>query len=542
MFTEPAIREKFYGREDVLKTLSKRVEALKSGYRQNVALTGNIFAGKSSILHHFLDSIHNDKMIPIYIEVIEEPFSSFANKFIATLLYGYLMSNGISCEKKLNTLIEKSEKLIPQTVEHINAIKTNLKSRSLNKAYALLLDLTFVFKKETGMSCIVVLDEFHNMQHFKVKKPFFNLGKIIMIQKGTMYIVSSSQKNKIRKILSEKLSLLFGNFEIIEVTGFNPGTSKNFIRDRLKPIEISEYYVDYIMNLTERNPFYLNIISEAFKGKASRDKSSRVNVNLLVETLKDVLYDSSGTLNQHFTNNVHFLIDKKFRKKSLLVLRAMSSGASRLKDIQTFTKKPMRKLSSKLQFLQESDFIFKQGSLFKIQDKLFEFWLKNVFFPKESALINKPDEKLAEFITLIDNDIETFLIDYKKDVQERIYDLFSCFKGDKVEIDKRVRMLPRFEKIEPLKYIDEKKYLYCKNDNNYWLCQIKKDRTDENDIIGFIQRSQDKKLKIARKLLISLSGIESNALLLAKEKGIWVWDSGIVNSLLRLYEKHTLLV
>ena len=60
MFIEPVFGKKFFGREEVLGTIQKRVTALKGGYRQNMALTGPMLSGKSSILRHFLNNIDDD--------------------------------------------------------------------------------------------------------------------------------------------------------------------------------------------------------------------------------------------------------------------------------------------------------------------------------------------------------------------------------------------------------------------------------------------------------------------------------------------------
>jgi len=70
MFTEPVTGKDFFGRDKILEVLSKRVGALKSGYRQNIALTGKMLSGKSSILHHFLESLKDASIIPLYIEVV----------------------------------------------------------------------------------------------------------------------------------------------------------------------------------------------------------------------------------------------------------------------------------------------------------------------------------------------------------------------------------------------------------------------------------------------------------------------------------------
>ncbi len=116
MISEPAIGRAFFGREDVLRVLEKRVTALKGGYRQNVALTGQMLAGKSSIIHQFLRTLEDASLVPVYIEVVPEPFGLFTDKFIATLLYNYLASCGISVVKDLTTLIATAEPHIPHTV------------------------------------------------------------------------------------------------------------------------------------------------------------------------------------------------------------------------------------------------------------------------------------------------------------------------------------------------------------------------------------------------------------------------------------------
>ena len=57
--------------------MQKRIGALKDGYRQNIALTGQSLSGKSSILHHLLFNLKEERIIPVYIEIVEEPFFNF---------------------------------------------------------------------------------------------------------------------------------------------------------------------------------------------------------------------------------------------------------------------------------------------------------------------------------------------------------------------------------------------------------------------------------------------------------------------------------
>ncbi len=205
MFSEPVLGERFFGREEVLELLNKRASALKDGYRQNVALTGQSLAGKSSIILQFLHTIREEGFIPIYVEVVKEPFRSFANKFIATMLYNALIRKGENVGIGFDILLAKTQEILPKTSQAVKQVTALIDRGDFDEAYLGLLGLTSILKEETGIPCIVILDEFDNLEHLGVKNPYLSFGKVIMVQKDTMYIVSSSRNMAIRKIISEKL-------------------------------------------------------------------------------------------------------------------------------------------------------------------------------------------------------------------------------------------------------------------------------------------------------------------------------------------------
>ena len=65
-----------------------------------------------------------------------------------------------------------------------------------------------------------------------------------------MYIVSSSRDQAIKRILSEKLSLLFGNFEIVKVAGFDTGNARGFIDTRLAGYDIEDAMKIFLVEFT----------------------------------------------------------------------------------------------------------------------------------------------------------------------------------------------------------------------------------------------------------------------------------------------------
>ena len=542
MFTEPVVGKAFFGREDILSILEKRVNALTKGFRQNVALTGQMLAGKSSILHQFLSDLKKSTLIPIYLEVVEEPFTSFANKFIATLLHNYMGSlGGTFPNNDLIGLIKTAKSQIPRTASAIKRITNDLLKKDYTLAYQKLLNLTSILKEETGKSCVVILDEFHNMEHFKIKKPYLYFGKIMMVQKDTMYIVSSSQRNTIKKILSEKLALLYGNFEIIEVSGFDDKTARAFLHEKFQNITARPPYINFITAFTDNNPFYIDVISKKIIEIANSQKLGSLSESLIIEAFTALLHSTNGTINQYFTNNIMELLDKNLRKDYLDLLIALSCGSNKLTDIAAwFGKKNTSGFTAKLDRLIALDMIYKNGVFYELQDRVFKFWLKTVYYKKKVSLVDDILRRTDDFKNEVSEELSGYLTESHLNVAERVKELFSLFDGETVEIEKKQRRLPKFVKIELQKYRTHYSLITKQKTNKYWICEIWENRIGDFEISNFIKNSRIAKEKKSKKVCITLNGIDANALLLAKEKNVWVWDLKKVNTLLRIYKKHDL--
>ncbi len=328
MLIDPVVGEKFFGRKDVLATLEKRISALKGGYRQNIAITGHRLTGKSSILNHFLFSFKDNEILPIYLEVLPEPFRQFATKFIGTLLYSYLKYNDREARDDLEYLIKESERDIPGTVSSVREILKDIQLDKTENAYSELLNLTSLFKKETGKSCVVILDEFHNLSRIGIRDPFKGFGKKIMTQKDTLYIVASSEVTSIKKILSEKLALLFGNFEKITLGGFDCRTSEAFLKKKLSDVRIDGGLLDFMIAFADGHPFYLDVFSSKINELSGSRHSGEADVSTVVGALEEMLFNSRGTLNQFFINLLQDLIDPKIEdcRETLIGIAHVGKG------------------------------------------------------------------------------------------------------------------------------------------------------------------------------------------------------------------------
>ncbi len=74
--------EKFYGRKATLDILRKRVLDFKDGYRQNVALIGERYIGKTFVLHKFLSEMAAPDTLQVYIDVEYKGVDYFCQKMV----------------------------------------------------------------------------------------------------------------------------------------------------------------------------------------------------------------------------------------------------------------------------------------------------------------------------------------------------------------------------------------------------------------------------------------------------------------------------
>lgn len=535
MFSDPVVGKNFFGRWHILTLLSKRVNGLEDGYRQNIAIIGPELLGKSSILCHFLSTLGNPKIIPLYLKLDIEPFNYFVHKFIRVLLYHFLTRNNLAVGQDLDSLLKVSQQYIPKTAKAIGRIEEYLKREELNAAYQLLLDLTAIIREESGKFCLVVLDEFHLLANFPLKEPFSNLADKIMVQKDTMYIIASSQQTFAKRILSQKLSLLFGNFETLELKPFDFKSSAQFLKQRLENVKIPLILEKFLAAFTNGHPFYLNILTAKLKELVKEKNLTEISPSLIAEAIDFVLFNSQGILNQYFTNRL-----KDFQDCATALVAIANNNIS--KEVAKYNGFSPRIYSRRLDRLIEGGIISKNGSFLEFNDHMLGFWLKSVYQRKHLSLTTDVALESKGFRVEIERMILEFTSDSQRSYIERMQELFELFSNEVVEIGQRRHRLPSFSKIYPLVEEENKEYFIAAQDNNRcWIAAISGEGLSEEEVTTFIQIIKKNGCKNKKKILIALEGMDINARLLAKQEKIWTWDLDSVNLLLKFYKKSPIV-
>ena len=544
MFSDPVVGADFFGREEILEVFKKRVESFQQGYRQNIALISQQHLGKTSVIHQYLSSLHDPAVLPVYVELKPQALAVFVDQFSRSLLYQYLKCRTYAgAQEPLNVLMERARNHIPRTVKHVEAVQELMERKNGEAAYAQMFELTTHLYRETGIRCLVVLDEFHRLGDFSLKHAFHIFGKRIMVQKDTMYVILSSSTVLSRQILAQKLSLLFGNFECIVLQPFSFQTAGQFIHKKLEPVVMPQPLCRYLMVFTDGHPFYLNVMCRQLKELAERDAKTTIDISLFIEALKKLLFDSEGILNQYFLNLISRWTDVRSRGSHLAVLVHIANGHRKLKDISGLIRRSLRETSRQLNDLIEAEQIAKSGVFYYFPNKVLRSWLKSVYRHREMSLLVDMPSKLAQFVRECEMSIDEFLSESQKDDSERIVQLFKCFSNETVEIDSKGKRLPAFQQVFPVPQKGDETHqpIIAKARNGRWICDVMRRRVTEQEVSRFIRDTANARDKNAKKVMITLRGMDQNARLLAKNTKIWTLNLQKINTLMEFYG-HTKIV
>ncbi len=524
------IKRVFFGRKNYEEILEKRVSGLKDNYRQNIAIIGDELSGKTSLVFNFLNKFQDNRIICLYLDVRPESLNSFAKRFIGVLFYNFLSNSGLILKEDLDFLLLKSEKFAPKTVEKAKFILSSLNKRKRKNIFTELNMLAEVLHQETGKSCVVIFDEFQNLESIGFLNLYREWSKLLITNKNIMYIIISSMKLKTRSILSKNLSLLFGNFEVITVEPFDIKSSGEYLSLRLSGVNLAAPLSDFIVHFTGGCPMYLEVIADSIlKNKEGA----------LAEILENLLFDSTGILNQRFSTYIKSYLDHPHTNDYISILYLISSGRNRIKDISHLLRMQKKDLVARVNHLLELDTVTRSGDFLKINDRVFSFWMKFVYQEKLSSLTFDAKNQKNKLRDSLEGMIQEFILNAQKPIMERMNELLGSFEDEMVQLERRRIRLNHFREIKPLEFHSRilKNGLIGRSNDSLWLVAVKQDQLSEEDVVEFSRECRRYRHKLQRKIIVTLKDIDTNTRLRALEEKIWTWDINSLNQMLDLYSK-----
>ena len=531
MFTDPVVGQDFFGRDENLKLLLKRSLALRQGYRQNIAVLGPELIGKSSLLQHFILRFDDPDTLVVCIELrTQEPFEEFVTRFVTNVLHSFLRKVGGECDEA--NRLQVFQKHAPKTASWIKSLLEKRPPLNRTESLVMLLEIPSRLWKETGKYVILILDEFDRLLELGVEEPFAVLGKQIMVQKETMYLVASSQVALARTILRQRLSLLFGHFETITLEPFNPPVALDYLEKKWRLTALDSHAKQFLISLTGGYPFYLNVMGQHLSTHPSSDL--RNPSKSVIPVLEKVLFSAQGILSHYFTKRVDHILSSDHSGKSLVILRALSKKAYPFQEIRALFKNA-KDIRSKLTRLTESGVLSQHGTFFRIADRLFAFWLESCFKRKADVLARNISEQSSAFRNEAGEAMRRFTEQLKKDPHEKILELFTSFRGETVEIDQKTHRLPQFSDVRLYNGKKGELLIIGNKDKGSWVSSFFEHEVTEEDVSEFLRQCNRLNRTIHQKVLIPVGGIHENARLLAKKEKLWTWESKSMNILLDIF-------
>ncbi|MDD5432888.1 MAG: hypothetical protein PHO70_07915 [Candidatus Omnitrophica bacterium] len=524
------ITQEFLDRKTYTDLLNKRLKGLLSGYRQNIAIIGEELVGKTSIIFKFLEKFYDNRIVISYLEIRQESLEYFVKRFIGVLLYNFLINSDVVLKDDINFLIEKSEKYIPKTVEKIKSILSLVKKKKQTEIFTELFSLPEILHSETGKHCVIILDEFLNLEKLGFKNLYREWSKLLITQKHTMYIIVSSLEFKAKTTLTKHLSLLFGNFEVIQVEPLDIKTSEQYLEQKLSGLSLNSGLKNFVVHFSGGYPLYLRVIAEELS------KSKEQN---LAEILENLLFDASGTLNQRFSNYIKRFQDSNYGNDYISILYLISCGRNKIKDIAHLLHKQQKELFLRINHLLELDTIIRSGDFLRINDRVFSFWLRFIHEEKLNSLTFDARKQKALFKDKIGAIINEFLASTHKPLTERMTELLRLFEDEMIQMERKKIRLDHFREIKQLEFSNGrlKDGLIGRSSDCLWIVGVKKEVLTEEDVADFAKECKKYRHKLQRKVIVTLNDIDANTRLRALEEKVWTWDINNLNLIFDLFSK-----
>jgi len=537
--------EKFFGRKPILELLKKRILDLKEGYRQNVALLGRRAIGKTVLMEKVILDLSDDSIIPVYIDLENQDLHDIYEKITGRLLFYYAKQHALPLSQDFQLLRQMVQSQLPATGRCLKKIEAALSHARFRDAFRDLFSLPQIFAKEADVYCVLFLDEFHSLQQLAITGAFQELGKKIMTQNRCLYVMASSLPVVAQRILSEELSLLFGNFEIVPVDVFPPQESRDFLSASLIGVRIKDELRNFLVDFSGGHPLFLSLIARELHSLSRVYQQTEVFQPLLIQAFENLLFQPWGLLNNHFSLRLDHLSNPKGNLLIGRLLLALANGKQKFQEIVDQVGVKPSPIRQKLNYLIEQNIVVKNGSFYYLEDKLFRFWIQHVYQQREKSLDFDLSQRQQQFRQSIEDAIQQHILQAHKDLATRVMELLLCFEDEICYIKGRRYRLPVFQGAIPAQ--DRKvmegclEVLRASTSTGEWFVALKPRAISENDINTVIAESKKSPSRPRKCILISLGDTDENVRLRALQERMWVWNEGELNTLLNIFDKPYIL-
>lgn len=545
---DPVSGKDFFDRNREMGILFSTLEDFKNKEKRNIALIGIRKIGKTSIIKEFIRRLNKTKpeIICLDIYLPEQSPQNFFRNCIGAILLELMRS--INFNVKSSITIEEAMKIVendfPRSSLGIRNLINYFSHSNLDEAFDYLFKLFDTIKDETNNCIIIFMDEFQRLQEYSVliNSPIDKFREKVMNQKEILYIISGSAVGMLNRLISSTNSPLYGHFENLTIRGFEFKDAYEFIiRRKADKFPMGDTHISFLYEITNGNPFYLDMIIHRLKRYCKFNKLSRISDKVIEEVLINEIFKAEGSIYSYFSLLLEQSLEKSGSSYYTEIVKSIALGNRRPSQIAKNTGISMTTLPPYLRRLQEleligrSDLTKKNSRVaeYEILDSLFELWLKYVYSVRQNPLLKDISIKIKVFKDNISKIIQDYNSEIGRGNESRIRELFTSFDNDEL----MGLRIPKFDSVERKDINGEEIDVFCRSEEEVWIAEISKTKIDKSDIENIKEKinklpDQDKK-NIKEVIIIPLKDITSNAIDSAKENKFHIWTLKEINRLLK---------
>ena len=524
-----------FGRAELLDRLLRRAVGLTAGYRQNLALLGPPGIGKSTILQRAADLLkRHPPLLPVVLHVREgSTMAEFVEQFGSTLPPRYWTDHRPRDPPEACGPWAGLRHPYPPKTTALLAQAQARARRGRTAALTALFEAPGQLRRESGRLCVILLDEFHRLSAWGAGSSYAALSRQVVVQQDTMYILASSAVAEARKILQERLAVLFGHFEIIPVEPFDLATSVRFLTEQAGLQGLGLPTAIALADVAEGDPSVLDQMAQALPagGQATADD--------IVPALTTLLFRPTGAL----AIACRTLLDRlpaARRPMVLPVLLAVAQGHHRIGAIAVATGRTAADVTRAVRTLAEHELVVRRGVFCCVSRRLFRLWLEAVYRLQQSPVhVELPVAEQA-FAEHVRRWLQQATARAPQQVLETAAEMIRRFQNDLVDLHGRRVRLPKLD-VHTLLMPGAPRAVVGQRDEIRWLCVPYPTLVREADAVALLQALRHAAKPWTRRLVIALEGLEVNAKLLLQAHRCWVWELEDLNQLLDLYGVPRLL-
>lgn len=517
-------------RNQIELRLIKRVDDFERGYRQNIAVLGRSGVGKTKLIFKIFDHVRTRAtLLPVLISLGDVSVPNLMTYWIRCLLISALNLP----EASLESLLDSAESVIPKTCKAAKHVLKLHKQGNDSLAVRELFALGGQLAEETSRKVVFFLDEVLSLEKFSIHDVYTIFGNRLMMEKEALFVVTSSEPRRAKAIFSEKLSLLFSNFESLDVQPFGFREMNVHIDSRVCGSYLSLPARRFLFRMTDGEPRYLDALLRVLDESVCSDPKRQIGVAVLLEAVIREVLEVDGRIAMEFQKRIASF-RRSVRERESLVSEAvahLSAGRLRAGTLASQLGLKIAETKKLISRLDEADWLVSSGASLALRDPLFRFWAAEYLALANSGQLTDEKVRRNRWTRQLGQVYENCFESDAPKILSRLESLLKLFRSESLVLEGRKICGGPFHDVQS-SALEEgcwRVRATSAKENRFFL--ISAHELKDQDVEDFWAASGGKK-KPAKRILVAVAGIEQNARLFAQQNRMEIWDLRFFNQVL----------